>query len=142
MNRDYYARLLDELGRETIARYDREESGRQHGGTMEHEQSGGCFTFSALPRDKQTAILDAIATNLPTKLKRVNHSTGTSYGLKHAIERYTGFYVSNLQAKVAFRILGYSRDEWGLNPCFNISRREWRAFSDLSLSMWHQRHAA
>ena len=139
---EYYERIVDSLGAETIARFDREESGYQYGGCWEHEQGGGEFTFSALPRDKQAAILHALDVNLPTRNKRPNANAGTSYAIKHAVERFTGFYVSNLQAKVAMRILGYQRGGDDLNPDYNISKREWRAFSDLSRDIESRRSAA
>jgi len=142
MNRGYYDRLLDEIGADTIARYDREESGAQCFGTEEIDQDNGAFGFGALDRDRQAAILSAIDTNLPTRTKRPNEKTATSYGIKHAIERFTGFYVSNLQAKTAFRILGYQRSAYQLNPFYNITLREWRAFSDLSAEIADRRSAA
>ena len=142
MNRQYYDRLLDDLGRETIARYDREESGRQCFGTDEAAQGNGLYTFSALDRDKQVDILHALDVNLPTRTKRPNRNTGTSYAIKHAVERYTGFYCSNLQAKTALRVLGYERGGDGLNPNYNITRREWRHFSDVSRRMANERAAA
>ena len=129
---DYYRRILDRLDDEQIILYDREESGIQCFGIDEYEQDGGLFGFSALDREEQAAILQAIGNNLPTMTKRPNQNAGTSYGIKHAIERFTGFYCSNLQAKTALRILGYVRDDSSLNPCYNITRREWQAFSDLS----------
>ena len=140
---DYYRRIIDSLEPGTLERYDREESGAQCFGADEATQGGGAFTFSALCRDDQVAILRALDVNLPTKTKRVNHDTGTSYAIKHAVERYTGRYTSNLQAKVAMRLLGYKRSSPAeLNPHFNISRREWRAFSELSLEMdARRRHA-
>ena len=128
MNRDYYARLLDETGRETIERYDREESGPQFRGIDEAKQDNGLFTFEALDRDKQVDILRALDENLPTRTKRPNTRTGTSYALKHVVERYLGYYVSNLQTKTAMRILGYERSAYKLNPYFNVTIGEWRAF--------------
>ena len=142
-NFDYYRRILDSLEPGTIERYDREESGRFDGGMWEHEQGGGALTFSALCRSDQAAILHAIGTNLPMKTKSVNTYAGNSYGLKHTIERYTGFYCSNLQAKVAMRILGYARGgESALNPSYNISKRERREFDELSRDMADRRNAA
>lgn len=142
MERDYYARILDGLGAETIARYDREESGGGCFGTDEHDQGGGAFTFSALCRSDQIAILRALDENLPTRTTRPNRNTGTSYALKHVVERFLGFYVSNLQAKTAMRILGYMRSADDLNPVFNVTKREWRAFSDLSVEVADKRDAA
>lgn len=142
MNQDYYDRILDGLDDEVIARYDREESGYQYGGTMEHEQGGGAYTFTALDRGKRAAILRAISKNLPTRTKRPNTRTATSYTLKHMTERYTGFYVSNLQLKVAMRILGYTRTPYGLNPVYNISVRDCRAFSDAANEARRKREAA
>lgn len=142
MNRELCDRLLDDLGRDTIERYDREESGRQCFGSREHEQGGGAYTFAALDRDRQAAILSAISENLPTRTARPNRNTGTSYALKHIIERYTGFYVSNLQAKTAMRVLGYERGGDELNPIYNVTKREWRAFSDLSGEIARKREAA
>jgi len=130
---EHYRAILESISPETLQRYDREESGGQFDGMGECEQAGGAFTFSALTLDEQAAILQAIGNFLPTKTKRVNKDAGTSYAIKHAIERYTGRYTSNLQAKVAFRVLGYQRGGLhDLNPHFNISRREWRTFSELS----------
>lgn len=137
-----YGRILDGLDEETIARYDREESGYQCGGMYEDEQGGGAYTFAALCRSDRVAILRALDENLPTRTTRPNRNTGTSYALKHIIERYTGFYVSNLQAKVAMRILGYERGGDDLNPHYNVTRREWRAFSDLSAELADRRSAA
>ena len=142
MNQDYYERILDEVGAETIARYDREESGGQCFGTEEIDQDNGAFGFGALDRDKQTAILSAIDTNLPTRTTRPNTRTGTSYALKHMVERFTGFYVSNLQTKTAMRVLGYVRSADELNPVYNVTKREWRAFSDLSREVADRRSAA
>lgn len=139
---EYYEHVLDALGAGTIARMDREESAMQYGGCPEAEQGGGEFTFSALPRDKQAAILHALDVNLPTRTKRPNRNAGTSYALKHAVERYTGFYVSNLQAKVAMRILGFKRSSGDLNPFYNITKREWLAFSDKSRDIASRRDAA
>lgn len=142
MNRDHYARILEEIGRDTIERYDREESGRQCFGTDEAEQGGGAFRFGALDRDGQIDVLRALDENLPTKTKRPNVRTGTSYGLKHIVERYIGRYTSNLQTKTAMRILGYARSADDLNPFYNVSRREWRAFSELSYRAEDARAAA
>ena len=142
MVRDYYDRLLDDIGQERISQYDREESGGQCFDAEEIDQGGGIYGFGALDRDKQVAILRAIARNLPTRTSRPNTRTGTSYAIKHAVERYVGFYVSNLQTKTAFRILGYRRSGYQLNPFFNISLREWRAFSGLSRNMADDRLSA
>ncbi len=142
MMRDYYERILDELGRDELERYDREESGAQWRGIDEATQDNGAFTFSKLDRDKQVAILHAIDVNLPTRTKRPNKHTATSYGIKHAVERYTGFYTSNLQAKVAFRVLGYQRSKHQLNPFYNISIRDWNAFDRLSRKIANERWAA
>lgn len=140
---DYYRRILDSLEPGTLERYDREEGGYQGRGCYEHEQGGGALTFSALCRNDQAAILHAIDTNLPTRTKRVNPYAGNSYGLKHTVERFTGFYVSNLQAKVAMRVLGYQRGGSNeLNPCYNISKRERRAFDELARDMADRRSAA
>lgn len=142
MIRDCYDRILDGLDDETIARYDREESGVQCSGTDEAGQWGGAFTFGALPRERQAAILSALGENLPTRTKRPNANAGTSYALKHVVERFAGFYVSNLQTKVAMRILGYERGGGGLNPVYNISARECRAFAELSRDMDVRRYEA
>ena len=139
---EHYIRLIEELGGEALARYDAEESGRQFGGGREHEQAGGQFTFSAMCRSDQAAVLRAIDENLPTRTKRPNGNTGTSYALKHVIERYVGFYVSNLQAKVAMRVLGYERGGDGLNPCYNVTKREWREFCERSREAADRRSAA
>lgn len=145
MNAAEYGRLLDELGAETIDRYDREESGGQCGRADqldEYKQCGGAFTFGALCRSDQIAVLRALDENLPTRTKRPNRNAGTSYALKHIVERYTGFYVSNLQAKTAMRILGYARSADELNPFYNVAAREWRAFSDLSRDLSNRRYEA
>lgn len=131
MMRDYYG-LLDALEPGTLERYDREESGRQYGGVDEYEDHGGIFGFSALDRDEQAAILCTLDTFLPTHTKRINRKTPTSYGLKHDLERCTGFYCSNLQCKVGMRLLGFKRDEDRLNPFFNVARGEWRRFHEES----------
>ena len=140
--RERYGAMLDALGDAEIMRYDREESGRFDGGRMEHEQGNGALTFAALCRSDQIAILRTIADNLPTRTARVNRDAATSYGLKHAIERMTGFYVSNLQAKTALRILGYVRGGDDLNPHYNISRREWRALDERARDVAARRSAA
>ena len=130
---EHYRALLEGISPETLERYDREEAGYQYGGGTEYEDGGGAFGFSALTIDEQAAILHAIGEFLPTKTKHVNRNAGTSYAVKHAVERFTGHYTSNLQCKVAFRVLGYRRGSVrDLNPHYNISRREWRVFSDYS----------
>ena len=139
---DYYVRMLDSLGDETLRRYDREEAGRFDGGAYEDEQGGGALTFSAMCRNDQAAILRALDVNLPTRTKRPNLYAGTSYGLKHSAERYLGFYVSNLACKTAMRVLGFKRGGDDLNPSFNISKRERRAFDDLARDMAGRRSAA
>lgn len=130
-------RIVDALGAGTIDRYDREESG---GG--EYEQGGGAHAFSNLERGEQAAILHALDVNLPTRTTRPNRNTPTSYGIKHAVERYVGFYVSNLQLKTAMRILGYTRSADALNPCYNITKREWRAFSERAREIADARNRA
>jgi len=145
MNAAEYGRMLDELGAETIDRYDREESGGQCGKADqldEYKQGGGAFTFGALRRSEQIAVLRALDENLPTRTKRPNRNTGTSYALKHIVERYIGRYTSNLQTKTAMRILGYARSADQLNPVYNVSKREWRAFSDLSNDVEDRRSEA
>lgn len=145
MNATDYGRLLDGLGAETIDRYDREESGGQCGKADrldEYEQGGGAFTFGALRRSKQVSILRALDENLPTRTTRPNRNTGTSYALKHIVERYTGFYVSNLQTKTAMRVLGYTRSADELNPFYNVTKREWAAFCELSRDVAGKRRAA
>ena len=149
---DYYRQILDSLEPGTIERYDREESGEQGGafwvdggrGSMEHEQGGGAYTFAALCRSDQAAILRTLDSFFQTKTARVYRGYGypTSYGIKHAVERYTGFYCSNLQAKVAMRILGYERGGDDLNPNYNVSKREWRVFDDYSRTVADKRSAA
>ena len=142
MNATDYGRMLDELGAGTIDRYDREESGGGCFGTDEYEQGGGAYTFGALCRSDQIAIMRALDENLPTRTMRPNRNTGTSYALKHIVERYTGFYVSNLQTKTAMRVLGYVRSADELNPVYNVTKREWWAFSDLSAELADRRSAA
>lgn len=142
MERDYYERLLDEIGAETIARYDREESGAQWRGVDEATQDDGYFTFGKLGREEQIDILRALDENLPTRTKRPNTRTGSSYALKHVIERYIGRYTSNLQAKTAMRVLGYQRSAHDLNPFFNVTVREWRAFDELSRDAEERRSEA
>lgn len=133
---DHYRAIAEAVDPATIDRYDREESGGQCGARDrldEYEQGGGAFTFSALSLDERAEILRAIGEFLPTKTKRVNGGAGSSYAIKHAVERFTGRYTSNLQAKVALRILGYTRGgSSDLNPHYNISRREWRVFDEYS----------
>ena len=141
MQADRYERLLDGLGADVIDRYDREESGGADS-LGEYIQGGGALTFGAMCRADQIAVLRAIETNLPTRTARPNYNTGASYAIKHAVERYTGFYVSNLQAKTAMRILGYKRSADELNPVYNVTRREWAAFSELSHDLAARRHAA
>ena len=126
-----YERILDSLEPGTLERYDREESGIQYGGLDEYKQDGGALGFSALERPEQLAILKAIDTHLPRHTLRIDLRTGTSYSLKHTLEKAVGFYVSNLQAKVAMRLLGYRRGKNSkLNPCYNISINERRAFDE------------
>ena len=127
-----YDRILDSLGAETIARYDREESGAQCFGTDEATQDDGYFTFGKLDRDEQIDILRTLDVNLPTRTTRPNTRTGSSYALKHMVERYRGRYTSNLQTKVAMRILGYQRSAHDLNPFYNVTVKDWRAFDVLS----------
>lgn len=139
---EHYRAILEAIDPVTIERYDREESGGQCDGE-ECEQGGGAFTFSALTLDEQAKILHAIGEFLPMKTKRVNEGAGTSYAIKHAVERFTGNYTSNLQAKVALRILGYTRGNVrDLNPHYNISRREWRVFSEYSRIVEDRRNEA
>lgn len=121
---DHYRRIVESLGACEIERIDRAESGIQCGGLGEYEQDNGAFGFGAMCADDQAALLCAIGENLPTRTMRVNRNTPTSYGLKHTIENYLGFYVSNLQCKTAFHILGYERTPDTLNPHFNISKAE------------------
>lgn len=142
MNAADYGRLLDEIGAETIDRYDREESGGGCFGTDEYEQGGGAYTFGALCRSDQIAIMRALDENLPTRTARVNKAAGNSYGLKHTVEHYLGFYVSNLQTKVAMRLLGYQRGGDDLNPSYNVSKRERREFDELSRELSDRRSAA
>lgn len=120
MNKERYARLVIDLGKDAIDAIDREES-RQG----EYEQGNGAFTFGAMSLDRQAALLYAIARILPTRNARPNYRTASSYGLKHLLERYLGFYVSNLQAKTAFRILDYQRSRRELNPFYNIAKRDY-----------------
>lgn len=120
MNKERYARLVMELGKDAIDAIDREESDQG-----EYEQDNGAFAFGAMSLDKQAALLCAIDCLLPTRNARPNYRTASSYGLKHLLERYLGFYVSNLQAKTAFHILGYRRSRYDLNPFYNISKREY-----------------
>lgn len=124
-----YKRLLVELGKDAIDAIDREEGGlRWHISTGEYEQSNGAFTFGAMSPDNQAALLRAIAENFPGRTARPNTRTPSSYGLKHLIENYLGFYVSNLQCKTAFHILGYRRSYHQLNPLFNIRKRDLDTF--------------
>lgn len=61
-----------------------------------------------------------IKTNLEPQ-KTVNYRR-TSYGLKHIVEKTTG-YISNGQFIVAALICGYTmgrKPDWGYNPSFNI----------------------
>ena len=147
---DYYRGIIEGLEPGTIERLDREESGPQGGAfwdeggtiTYEHEQGGGAYTFASMCRSDQAALLRVLDENLPTRTTRPNTNTPTSYAIKHAAERCTGFYVSNLQAKVAMRILGYKRSAGGLNPVYNITKREWRAFSALSVNVEARRDEA
>lgn len=120
MNKERYARLVMELGKDAIDAIDREES-RQG----EYEQDNGAFTFGAMSLDKQAALLCAIEYLLPTRNARPNYRTASSYGLKHLLERYLDFYLSNLQVKAAFRILGYQRSHHDLNPFYNIAKRDY-----------------
>ena len=124
---DDFGRVLDDLGTETIKRFDLEES-------VDRECVDECFTFHAMPRQKQLAVLRTLDDNL-VKTKRVNYRSPSSYALKHDLERCVNFYVSNLQCKTAMRILGYTRGGGtALNPQFNISMKSARAFHDLSLA--------
>lgn len=141
MTSGYYAALLDAIGQDAIERFDREESGVQCDGVEEFAQGGGRFTFNALDRDRQAAILRALDENLPTRAARVNKAAGNSYGLKHTVEHYLGFYVSNLQTKVAMRLLGYQRGGDDLNPSYNMSKRERREFDELSRELSDRRSA-
>ena len=139
---DYYGRMIDTLDDETVARYDREESGEYDGGTWEHEQHAGHLNFAALQRSERIAVLRALDENLPTRTKRVYNNGITSYALKHDVERLIGHYVSNLQLKVGMRILGYVRAGDGLNPRYNIAVKEWRRFRKRSMEVQRQRYDA
>ena len=139
---DFYRRYLIGVGEATIERYDREESGQYDGGAWECERLGGRFNFAALDTEERAAILHALNANLPTHTARISDSGVTSYTIKHAVERYVGFYVSNLQVKTAMRILGYMRGGGGLNPAYNISRREWRLFAEAAADAERHRHEA
>ena len=124
-----YKRLLVELGPDKIDAIDREEGGLRWGiSTGEYEQSDGAFTFGAMSLDDQAALLRAIAESFPGRTVRPNKRTPSSYGLKHLIENYLGFYVSNLQCKTAFHILGYRRSYHQLNPIFNIRKHDLEKF--------------
>ena len=129
---EHYKRILDGLEPGTIDRYDREESGLQCFGHDEYSQSDGYFSFGALGREDQAEILRTLDMFLPSRNKRVNYRTGTSYAIKHAVERFRGSYTSNLQVKTGMRILNYERGGDDLNPNYNISRREWRVFDEYS----------
>ena len=138
-----YKRLLVELGADAIDAIDREEGGlRWHISTGEYEQSDGAFTFGAMSLDDQAALLRAIAENFPGRTARPNTRTPSSYGLKHLIESYLGFYVSNLQCKTAFHILGYRRSYHQLNPLFNIRKRDLDTFRRKVNETNEQRRAA
>lgn len=62
------------------------------------------FRFQDLSREGRMAVLDWIDENVTA---RKNVARTTSYGLKHRCERDVGFYVSNLQMKVAMRLQGH-----------------------------------
>ena len=139
---EYYGRMLDGLEDGTIERYDREESGRLDSGRMEYELGDGALSFAALDRSEQAAILRIVDHFLPTRTARANRNTGTSYAIKHAVERVAGFYVSNLQLKAAMRILGYTRAGDDLNPRYNVNGYEWRNFSEYARSVQKSRDGA
>lgn len=123
----YYIDLLDRIGDRMIAAYDRMEAGRYDGGAWEDEGSA-IFTFGGLSRVEQAEIL--LALESLDRTKRVNRRTPTSYSLKHDLERAVGVYCSNLQAKVAMRILGFERGGDDLNPRFNVTVKSCRRFHD------------
>lgn len=118
----HYRGLLDSLEPGTLEQYDAEEAGEQYGGGTEYEDTGGAFGFSAMDREEQAALLQALDKHL-VKTSRTNYRTPSSYGLKHIAEDYLGRYTSNLQLKVAMRLLGFKRGRDGLNPHYNVSKR-------------------
>lgn len=119
-SKEQYRQLVMNLGAERIDAIDREE-----GSAGEYQQDNGALSFGAMSLDRQAALLCAIARIFPTRNARPNYRTASSYGLKHLLERYLGFYVSNLQAKTAFHILGYERSRHDLNPFYNIAKRDY-----------------
>ena len=127
-----YERMLEAVGPRRIRELELSEAGFFEGGRSESEVMGQCFTV--LDIREQAEIVRALDMNLEP-VKQVDRCGPTSYAIKHAAERMAGFYVSNLQAKVALRLLGYKRgldDDDRLYPKYNISRVSWRSFDELS----------
>lgn len=128
-----YIRMLEEIGDAELARYDREEAGRacNRGSELDCPPE---LTFAGLSRPEQAQIVEALARMGRTK--RVNLKTPTSYGLKHIIEREIGTYTTNLQVKVAARVLGLESDGAPLNKRYNLSAA---AVEDVCAELGHRR---
>ena len=87
--------------------------------------------------DEQFDMLEkAVIKYLPTKLKNVNYSTGSSYHLKHVFEKLLGFYISNYDMKLVMAKLEY---KVGMryfpfeckNLKYNISKRELKVLESI-----------
>lgn len=84
------------------------------------------FRFQDLGDVERTLILEWVDKNVTSRKSAANM---TSYGLKHVCERSVGFYVSNLQMKVAMRLRGHEPiNPSELNHRYRIyvSKKAWR----------------
>ena len=120
-----YVELLDAIGDDMLAEIDREEAYRG-------EDQDDCFTFHGLTRDEQADILEVLDTNLERTVNVNYRGSSSSYTLKHDVERALGVYTSNLQTKVAMRVLGFKRSKcctWP-NPVYNATARSCRKFHE------------
>lgn len=76
------------------------------------------FRFQDLGEAERGLVLGWVDKNITSRKSVANV---TSYGLKHMCEKSVGFYVSNLQMKVAMRLRGHEPVNPGeLNHCYRI----------------------
>ena len=116
----FWIKLLDELGDDEIARQDRLACMELHHKTDEVDG----FGLSALPRVEQARILRSLEMNLSPR-RTIDRKAPGAYSLKHDSENYIRYeegracyYVSELQAAVCMRMLGYRRSYTGR---YNVS---------------------
>lgn len=92
--------------------------------------------WSALPEERQAAILDFIAANFK-KSANSGLSYPTSYKIKHVLEKYLDFYVSNEQAREAMVLSGFTPyDPESTSPHFNVTKRSARKAEELSFQAY------